>query len=73
VQRNPKPYDAGEVRAAWRRYFSNGVVEWNIQLIAILCKEMGWTYEEYLSQPEWFILMLMELFRAEAAHANGKV
>ena len=34
---------------------------------------MGWTYEEYLSQPEWFILMLMELFRAEGAHANGKV
>jgi hypothetical protein len=34
---------------------------------------MGWTYEEYLSQPTWFILMLMELFRAEAQHANGKV
>ena len=63
---DPKPYDAAELRQAWRRYFSSGVVEFPIQLIAVLCKEMGWTYEEYLSQPTWFILVLLELFRAEA-------
>jgi hypothetical protein len=39
----------------------------------MLCKEMGWTYEEYLSQPQAFILMLIELFRAEAQHANSQV
>jgi hypothetical protein len=35
----------------------------------MLCKEMGWTYEEYLAQPTWFIAMLFELLRAEAARA----
>jgi hypothetical protein len=64
------------VKAAWRRYFSNGVVEWEIQLIAILCKEMGWTYEEYLSQPSWFVVMLLELLellRAETQHVDRAV
>jgi hypothetical protein len=27
---------------------------------------MGWTYEEYLSQPTWFIIMLLEMMNAEA-------
>jgi hypothetical protein len=31
---------------------------------------MGWDYEQYLSQPQEFIFMLMELLRAEAAHRN---
>lgn len=31
---------------------------------------MGWTYEECLSQPTWFITMLLELLRAEAQHAT---
>ena len=34
---------------------------------------MGWDYETYLSQPTGFILMLMELLRAEAQHANSQV
>ena len=34
---------------------------------------MGWTYETYLSQPQEFVLMLMELLRAETQHANSKV
>jgi hypothetical protein len=34
---------------------------------------MGWTYEEYLSQPDWFIFMLAELFRAEAQYGRGTV
>jgi hypothetical protein len=49
------------------------VVEWDIQLIAILCKEMGWTYETYLSQPQEFIFILLEMLKAEAHHANSKV
>jgi hypothetical protein len=47
-------------------------VEFDTQLIAWLCKEMRWTYEEYLSQPTWFILMLLELFRAETQEANRR-
>jgi hypothetical protein len=34
---------------------------------------MSWTYEDYQSQPPWFVLMLLELIRAEANHANSKV
>jgi hypothetical protein len=33
---------------------------------------MGWDYNQYLSQPIWFILMLLELLRAEAAEANRR-
>jgi hypothetical protein len=32
---------------------------------------MGWTYEEYLSQPQEFVFILMELLRAESAHAKS--
>lgn len=31
---------------------------------------MGWTYEQYLSQPQAFVFMLFELLRAEAARAQ---
>lgn len=34
---------------------------------------MGWTYEDYQSQPSWFVFMLLELFRAEAEHARTTV
>jgi hypothetical protein len=61
------------LRAAWARYFRSGIVEFDTQIIAVLCKEMHWTYTDYMDQPTWFILMLTELFRAEAQHANSKV
>jgi hypothetical protein len=61
------------LRAAWKRYFSTGALEFETQIIAVLCREMHWTFEEYLSQPTWFIFMLMELLRAEAQHAQSKV
>jgi len=28
-----------------------------MQIVAI-CQEMGWTYDEYLDQPTWFIDLL---------------
>lgn len=33
-----------------------------------MCREMKWTIEEYLSQPEWFILGLNDIINAEAQH-----
>jgi hypothetical protein len=33
---------------------------------------MSWEYETYLSQPTWFITMLLELLRAEAHEANAR-
>lgn len=29
---------------------------------------MGWTYEEYLSQPTWFAFMLIQMMKAEGYH-----
>lgn len=29
---------------------------------------MGWDYETYLSQPTWFVSMLLEYMSAEAQH-----
>jgi hypothetical protein len=34
---------------------------------------MGWSYEEYLSQPQEFTLMLYELLRAESEHEKNTV
>lgn len=34
---------------------------------------MHWTYENFLDQPNWFVVLLLELLRAEAQHANSKV
>lgn len=71
IQNPTTPEKSGQ--PGWRRYFSSGVIEWNIQLVAILCKEMGWGYETYLSQPQEFVFMLMELRRAEIQHSNNAV
>ena len=61
------------MRAAWSRYFSSGIVEFDTQIVAILCREMRWDFEQYLSQPLWFIFMLLELLRAETLHAKSKL
>lgn len=61
------------MRAAWNRYYRTGGIEWPIQLIAVLCREMGWDYETYLSQPQEFILILFELLRAESEHRKNAV
>jgi hypothetical protein len=35
--------------------------EWDDDLASVMvCDRMGWTYDEYLSQPEWFIHSLIE-------------
>jgi len=44
-----------------------------MQITAILCREMGWTYEQYLDQPQEFILMLLELLKAEGEQRKKAV
>jgi hypothetical protein len=34
-------------------------------IVAILCREMGWTWQEYQNQPAWFIDILLEMLKAE--------
>lgn len=35
---------------------------------AVICREMKWTYTEYMDQPSWFIDILCKLFNAESEH-----
>lgn len=36
-----------------------GRMDTNMQMVAI-CEKMKWTYQEYVSQPAWFIYLLKE-------------
>ena len=38
----------------------------------ILCDYMKWTYQEYTSQPCWFIDLLNEKTIEDARHSNQK-
>lgn len=35
-----------------------------------ICQEMGWTYEEYMSQPKWFLNSLMDKMEVDAQEAK---
>jgi len=41
-------------------------------MIISLCQEMRWTYQEYLSQPLWFIETLMDKLKMDNKKANKK-
>src|SRR5687768_14615664 len=32
-------------------------------IAVVICEKMGWRYEDYLSQPNWFIELLIEKIR----------
>lgn len=35
--------------------------------VVVICQEMGWTYEQYLAQPVWFVSLI-----AEKLNQDGK-
>jgi hypothetical protein len=35
-------------------------------IAAIICEKFGWTYEEYLDQPHWFIEIIKTKLREDA-------
>ena len=35
-------------------------------VIAIICQETGWTYEEYLNQPTWLIELICSKMELDA-------
>jgi hypothetical protein len=37
---------------------------------ALVCREMKWDWEQYQSQPSWFITIIVELLKAEAEAIN---
>jgi hypothetical protein len=36
------------------------------QVAALICREFGWTWEEYRNQPAWFIDIILEMLKAES-------
>lgn len=38
----------------------------------IVCEKMGWTYQQFLNQPKWFIEGLSTIWSATAKIANKK-
>lgn len=35
-------------------------------IAVVICEKMGWRYEDYLSQPNWFVELLIEKIRIDA-------
>jgi hypothetical protein len=57
----------------WRRYFTFGGTELPLPLLAaVICRELGWTYQEFVSQPVWFVPIIIKLMNEEAVQAKKK-
>ena len=59
------------MEAAWNRYFAFGNLEFPEEMTAvILCREMGWTWQELESQPLWLVKNLVNYLTAESEHVK---
>ena len=51
----------------WRRYFARGKGELPPEMLAaVICREYGWTYYEFMEQPWTFIQAVRTYLTAEA-------
>jgi len=41
-------------------------------IAALICRETGWTWQEYGDQPAWFIDVVLEMLKAESSAAARK-
>ena len=41
--------------------------------ILLLCKQMKWTYTEYMEQPQWFVESMAGLLRTDIKEENRRV
>jgi hypothetical protein len=41
-------------------------------LVALICREMKWTYKEFQDQPAWFIDIILEMLQAESMETDKK-
>jgi hypothetical protein len=39
---------------------------------ALLAREMGWTWQEYRAQPQWFVISLLTMMQNEAEEAKRR-
>ncbi len=37
-------------------------------MAALICEKMGWTYQQYMDQPVWFLKTLVLKWSEEAQH-----
>jgi len=42
-------------------------------LMIMICHEMKWTYQEYESQPDWFIKAINQKINIEINHKNSEI
>jgi len=40
--------------------------------MVLICREMHWTFEQYLQQPDWFVDMIIETKNLEEFYASRK-
>jgi hypothetical protein len=45
----------------------------NEQVAALICREFGWTFEEYQNQPSWFIDIILEMLKAEGEEIRKRM
>lgn len=41
-------------------------------MVLMVCKEMRWTYTEYMAQPAWFVGAVREMLQIEAKDQEKK-
>lgn len=57
------------MEAAWARYFAFGTLEFPDDMaMAMVAREMGWTWRELNEQPVWFVRNLLAYMAAESEH-----
>lgn len=44
---------------------SHGAVPDEVVIVQV-CKSMGWTFTEYLDQPQWFVELATDMIRIES-------
>jgi len=43
-----------------------------VEKAAIVCREFGWTWDEYQAQPTWFISTIVSMLREEAEESKRR-
>ena len=57
----------------WHEYFALGRAELLPEMVAaIVCREYGWTWEEYQCQPAGFLKTITSMLQNEAEESNRK-
>lgn len=51
---------------------SHGAVSDEIVIVQV-CKNMGWTYAEYLDQPQWFVELATDMIRIESKEQERRI